>query len=49
MTSLESSGRNDAVGLTINNRGFVLLGRNGTSYYDDVWEFHPDVEQVDND
>lgn len=49
VTSLESSGRNDAVGLTINNRGFVLLGRNGTSYYDDVWEFHPDVEQVDND
>ncbi|POY40708.1 galactose oxidase [Flavobacterium alvei] len=48
-TSLEASGRIDAVGLAINNRGFIMLGRSGTSYFDDLWEFLPNDEQVDND
>jgi N-acetylneuraminic acid mutarotase len=48
-TSLEASGRIDAVGLAINNRGFIMLGRSGTSYFDDLWEFKPNDEQVDND
>jgi hypothetical protein len=48
-TSLEASGRIDAVGLAINNRGFIMLGRSGTSYFDDLWEFKPNDTQVDND
>ncbi|HSY62896.1 MAG TPA: kelch repeat-containing protein [Cytophaga sp.] len=35
----EGTARMDAVGVNINNRGFVLTGRNGNSRYDDFWEF----------
>lgn len=48
-TALEGSGRTDAIGFSINERGFVLLGRSGSSYYDDVWEFKPLEEQNDDD
>ena len=48
-TALEASGRIDAIGLAINNKGYVMLGRSGTSYFDDLWEFKPNDEQVDND
>ena len=48
-TSLEASGRIDAIGFSINNRGYVMLGRAGSSYFDDLWEFKPNDEQVDND
>ncbi|WP_281335878.1 Kelch repeat-containing protein [Flavobacterium eburneipallidum] len=48
-TSLEASGRIDAIGFAINNRGYIMLGRSGTSYFDDLLEFKPNDEQVDND
>ncbi|WP_026712683.1 Kelch repeat-containing protein [Flavobacterium daejeonense] len=48
-TALEGSGRTDAIGFSINERGFVLLGRSGSSYYDDIWEFRPQDEQNDDD
>lgn len=48
-TALEGAGRTDAIGFSINERGFVLLGRSGSSYYDDVWEFKPLEEQNDDD
>jgi N-acetylneuraminic acid mutarotase len=48
-TQLEASGRIDAIGFAINNRGFVMLGRTGTSYFDDSWEFKPNDEQEDDD
>lgn len=48
-TSLEGASRTDAVGFAINDRGFVLLGRSGSSYYDDAWEFKPQEEQNDDD
>lgn len=48
-TPLEGSGRSDAIGVNINERGFVLLGKSGSSYYDDVWEFKPQDEQNDDD
>ncbi|WP_281237994.1 Kelch repeat-containing protein [Flavobacterium praedii] len=49
-TSLEGSGRSDALGITIKGeRGFVMLGKSGTSYFDDVWEFKPSEEQNDDD
>lgn len=48
-TGLEASSRNDAIGFSINNRGFVMLGRQGSSYFDDMYEFKPNDEQVDND
>lgn len=48
-TSLEASGRIDAIGLAVNNKGYLMLGRSGTSYFDDLLEFKPNEEQVDND
>ncbi|MCG9791485.1 Kelch repeat-containing protein [Flavobacterium algicola] len=48
-TALEGSARTDAIGFAINQRGFVLLGKSGTSYFDDSWEFKPLEEQDDDD
>lgn len=48
-TSLEGSARTDAIGFAINERGFIMLGRTGTSYFDDSWEFKPLEEQNDDD
>lgn len=48
-TSLEASGRLDAIGFNVNNRGFLMLGRSGTSYFDDLMEFKPNDTQEDDD
>jgi N-acetylneuraminic acid mutarotase len=48
-TSLEASGRTEAVGFEIGEVGYVLAGRNGSSYFDDLWGLQPNVAQVDND
>jgi hypothetical protein len=43
-TSFEGPARSLAVAFVLNNRGFVLTGSNGSSYFDDIWEFQPDAE-----
>ena len=48
-TAMEGAARTDAVGFSINNRGFYMLGRTGTTYFDDAWEFKPLEEQNDDD
>lgn len=48
-TSLEGSSRTDAIGFAIHEKGFVMLGRYGSSYFDDSWEFKPLDEQDDDD
>jgi len=48
-TPMEGATRSDAVGFAINNRGFYMLGRVGSAYYDDTWEFKPQDEQSDDD
>lgn len=49
-TALEGSVRTDAVGFSVGeSRGYVMLGRVGTSYFDDLWEFKPLQAQDDND
>ncbi|HEY9008658.1 Kelch repeat-containing protein [Ohtaekwangia sp.] len=40
-TSFEGSARSLAIGFVLNSRIFVGTGQNGTSRYDDVWEFKP--------
>jgi N-acetylneuraminic acid mutarotase len=42
-TSLEGVARIDATGFAIGNRGYVITGRNSSSYYDDIWGFDPDA------
>ncbi|BFM43607.1 kelch repeat-containing protein [Flavobacterium sp. CFS9] len=48
-TPTEGATRTDAVGFAINNRGFYMLGRTGSTYFDDAWEFKPLEEQTSND
>lgn len=43
-TSFEGSARSLAVGYVLNDRIFVGTGQNGTSRYDDIWEFKPNEE-----
>ncbi|PTS91865.1 galactose oxidase, partial [Flavobacterium sp. HMWF030] len=48
-TPMEGASRTDAVGFAINNRGFYMLGRVGSTYFDDAWEFKPLDAQSDDD
>ena len=48
-TAFEGTGRSGAVAFTLNDRGFVLLGRSGSLMLDNMFEFHPDDEQEDDD
>ena len=48
-TSLEASGRIEAVGFSIGDLGYITTGRNGSYYFDDMWGFEPKVEQKDLD
>lgn len=48
-TSFEGSVREGAVSFTLEGKGFVLTGRSGTTSYDNMFEFYPNDEQVDND
>lgn len=41
--------RSEAVGFSINDRGFVLTGKGGTYQYDDMWEFFPSEEYDEYD
>ncbi|MBL7858505.1 MAG: galactose oxidase [Cyclobacteriaceae bacterium] len=47
-TAFEGSSRSLAVGFGLSNRIFVGTGLNGSSRYDDVWEFKPE-EEYDED
>ena len=45
----EAGTRSEAIGFSLNNRGFVLTGKSGTYQYDDMWEFFPRDEADEND
>jgi N-acetylneuraminic acid mutarotase len=48
-SNFEGSVRFDAVGFTINDRGYVSTGRSSGYYFDDLWSFYPNNEQSDED
>jgi N-acetylneuraminic acid mutarotase len=48
-TTLEGVARMEAVGFSIDNRGFITTGRNSLERYDDIWEFRPDEEENEDD
>ena len=48
-TSLEASGRIEAVGFAIGDIGYITTGRNSSYYFDDLWGFEPNIEQNDLD
>ncbi len=49
MVSFEGSARSQAVAFFLNSRVFVGTGQNGSSRFDDVWEFRPDEDYNEND
>jgi N-acetylneuraminic acid mutarotase len=48
-TTFESTAREGAIGFSVNSRGYITTGNNSSSRFDDMWEFSPNAEQVDND
>jgi N-acetylneuraminic acid mutarotase len=48
-TSFEGTARENAIGFTINNHGYLVTGDNGSNYYDDLWEFYPDATAITSD
>lgn len=48
-TPFEGAGRSGASAFSINNRGFVLLGKSSTYQYEDIREFLPDQEYNENE
>ncbi|HYG17574.1 MAG TPA: kelch repeat-containing protein [Ohtaekwangia sp.] len=48
-TSFEGSARSMAVAFVIGNDAFVGTGQNGTSRFDDLWQFKPDELYDEND
>ncbi len=45
----EGSARTNAVGLTINNMGFVTTGNASSSVYNDIWRFEPNTATTTSD
>jgi N-acetylneuraminic acid mutarotase len=48
-TVFEGAERQDAVAFSTGDRGFVLLGRSGNYYFDDMFEFRPFEKYDDED
>lgn len=48
LASFEGSGREDASGFNFGDRAFITMGKSGSYYFDDIWEFKP-LEEVDED
>lgn len=42
-TDFEGAARSNALGMTVSNRGFVVTGKTGNTYLDDLWEFDPNA------
>lgn len=47
-SNFEGSARQDAISFSFSDRAFVAMGRSGSYYFDDIWEFHP-LEESDLD
>jgi len=48
-SSFEGTARQNAIGFTVNNHGYIATGDNGSNYYDDVWQFFPDAALTADD
>ena len=49
ITNLEATVRQDAVSFSTGTKAFVLMGRSGSLYLDDIYELHPQEEYDDED
>lgn len=48
-SDFEGSSRESACAFSIGDYGYVLTGNSGSSYFDDIWVFHPSETQNDDD
>ncbi|WP_268121737.1 Kelch repeat-containing protein [Roseivirga pacifica] len=48
MTSFEGTARQGATGFSIDDVGYIVTGRNGSSRFDDIWAFFP-LESYDDE
>jgi N-acetylneuraminic acid mutarotase len=48
-TDFEGSARQDAVSFSFSDQAFVLMGRSGSYYFDDNWEYRPLEEYNEDD
>ncbi|MDX6746912.1 galactose oxidase [Polaribacter sp. PL03] len=49
LPAFEGSARQNASAFTFADKAFVLMGRSGSYYFDDVWEFRPDELENEDD
>lgn len=47
--AFEGSARQDASAFTFDDKAYVLMGRNGSYYFDDIWEFRPNELENEDD
>lgn len=47
--TFEGAARQNASSFTIDNKGYVLCGNSGSSYFDDIREFEPNVDNNEDD
>lgn len=47
-TSFEGAARQGAIGFSVSGAGYITTGTSGSSWYDDLWQFYPDVDQNSN-
>lgn len=48
-TVFSGAARTGAIGITLQNRGFIMSGRSGTNPFDNMYEFQPSAEDDDDD
>jgi len=48
-TDFEGSARERACAFSIKDYGYVVAGNSGSSYFDDIWVFHPNEKQNNDD
>lgn len=48
-TSFEGSSRESAAAFSFGTYGYVLTGNSGSSYFDDIWVFHPNETENEDD
>jgi len=48
-TDFEGASRNEFISFTVNNTGYIGLGRSAGSYYDDIWRFDPEADYEEFD
>lgn len=44
MSDFPGTARRYGLGFSLNGRGYIFGGQNGTTYYDDLWEYNPNTD-----